>query len=261
MCNNWLQYAHVYAWGLEHGIKTISMRFSYKYKYFRISDSESHNWLTYIYAKFLIKSHIIKCLCIQEPYMVTENVISLLKHRRLIAIDGWQFRHRELFIKYRNDIRNLFTFVPKTIAKKKQWLENLPAADIRLGIHIRRGDYATWNDGAFYFSDEVYADIIRKFCELYKEQKIQVFIATNDPKTDFKKLRDISGINDIYPINGNPGEDLFVLSECDYIIGPKSTFSLVAAFYHDIPLYWIENKDCCITKEKFCHFTDLFMYV
>ena len=36
MCNNLLQYAHVYAWGREHGRKVISMRFSYKYQYFKI---------------------------------------------------------------------------------------------------------------------------------------------------------------------------------------------------------------------------------
>ncbi len=36
MCNNLLQYAHVYAWGREHGRKVISMRFSYKYQYFHI---------------------------------------------------------------------------------------------------------------------------------------------------------------------------------------------------------------------------------
>ena len=35
MCNNLLQYAHVYAWGREHGRKVISMRFSYKYQYFK----------------------------------------------------------------------------------------------------------------------------------------------------------------------------------------------------------------------------------
>ena len=28
MCNNWLQYAHIYAWGLENGVNTVSMRFS-----------------------------------------------------------------------------------------------------------------------------------------------------------------------------------------------------------------------------------------
>jgi len=39
--------------------------------------------------------------------------------------------------------------------------------------------------------------------------------------------------------NGNPAEDLCLLSECDYIIGAPSTFSLVAAMYRDIPLCWM----------------------
>ena len=32
------------------------------------------------------------------------------------------------------------------------------------------------------------------------------------------------------------GIGLFMLSECDYIIGPPSTYSLVATMYRDIPL-------------------------
>ena len=36
MCNNILQYGHVYAWAREHGRKSISMRFCYKYQYFKI---------------------------------------------------------------------------------------------------------------------------------------------------------------------------------------------------------------------------------
>ena len=36
MCNNILQYGHVYAWAREHGQKAFSMRFAYKYRYFHI---------------------------------------------------------------------------------------------------------------------------------------------------------------------------------------------------------------------------------
>lgn len=37
MCNNIIQYSHVYAWTREHNVCTISLRFAYKYQYFRIS--------------------------------------------------------------------------------------------------------------------------------------------------------------------------------------------------------------------------------
>ena len=36
MCNNILQYAHAYAFGREYGIKVVSMRFAYKYRYFAL---------------------------------------------------------------------------------------------------------------------------------------------------------------------------------------------------------------------------------
>ena len=55
--------------------------------------------------------------------------------------------------------------------------------------------------------------------------------------------------------HGNPAEDLCMLSECDYIIGAPSTFSLVAAMYHDLPLAWIMSAD---EELKFDTFDNLF---
>jgi hypothetical protein len=43
-----------------------------------------------------------------------------------------------------------------------------------------------------------------------------------------------------------------MLSECDYLIGPPSTFSLVAAMYRDIPLYRMDTADATqMTQEDF----------
>ena len=53
MCNNLLQYAHVYAWGREHGRKVISMRFSYKYQYFKICHTPLTGFGWYLLAKYM----------------------------------------------------------------------------------------------------------------------------------------------------------------------------------------------------------------
>jgi hypothetical protein len=53
MCNNLLQYAHVYAWGREQGRKVISMRFSYKYQYFHICHTNLTGFGWYLLAKYL----------------------------------------------------------------------------------------------------------------------------------------------------------------------------------------------------------------
>ena len=58
--------------------------------------------------------------------------------------------------------------------------------------------------------------------------------------------------------NGNPGEDLCVLSECDLLMGPPSTFSLVAAMYRDTPLYWIKDPDATPETTDFKKFSYLF---
>jgi hypothetical protein len=47
----------------------------------------------------------------------------------------------------------------------------------------------------------------------------------------------------IHLLNGNAPEDLYMLSACDALIGPPSTFSLVAAMYRDIPLYRMDSAD------------------
>ena len=45
-------------------------------------------------------------------------------------------------------------------------------------------------------------------------------------------------------------EDLYLLSQTDYILGPPSTFSAWASLYKNSPLYFIENaeSDCTINE-------------
>ena len=51
MCNNLLQFAHVYAYGREHGRHVLSMRFSYKYPYFRIRHTRHTSFALYHYEQ------------------------------------------------------------------------------------------------------------------------------------------------------------------------------------------------------------------
>ena len=49
-----------------------------------------------------------------------------------------------------------------------------------------------------------------------------------------------------------------LLSLCDWLIGAPSTFSLMAAMYRDVPLYWIEEPEADLTDESFKPFDYLF---
>jgi hypothetical protein len=60
---------------------------------------------------------------------------------------------------------------------------------------------------------------------------------------------------------GNPGEDLYLLSRCDYLMGAPSTFTLVAAMYRDVPLCWIADATKPLTAECFGHFDERFKQI
>ena len=117
---------------------------------------------------------------------------------------------------------------------------------VRLGVHIRRGDYDTFKGGVYYYDNSTYANNIKWFCSLHPEAKmIHVYISTNDPSVSVASFQELCGDSpiSIHLLGGNQAEDLCLLSKCDYLIGPPSTFSLVAAMYHDIPLYRMDTAD------------------
>lgn len=262
MCNNILQFTHAYVWGKANGIPVVSMRFSYRYRYFNVCDYPPHWWGTYLYAKLLIKLRLIKCYFLDDPADVTPQVFDELKKRKLIAVDGWYFRFPELFLENKKEIKEMFTIKQKYLNKIGPYMDScLSKADISLAVHIRRGDYKTWMGGKYYFSDDVYINHIRQFMNFFQDKKIAVFICTNDRKLNINKYRELLKTEDVYLPKGNEIEDLYVLSHCDYILGVKSTFSLMAAFYNDRPFYWIVDKDEPMKLDNFTDFESEFMNV
>lgn len=261
MCNNWLNYAHAYAFGREYGVKTISMRFAYKYRYFHICQQPWHTPLVYVLAKYATKVGLTRYIDVENPLNMNQEVVETCKRCRFVTLYGWFFRFPELFKKYHEEIAQLFAFQEKSIKKESRWLEELTPADIRLGVHIRRGDYATWMEGKYFFSDEVFINRIKHFRELFPGKKVQVIICTNDKKLDINKYRKGCDLQDIYINRGNEIEDLYALSTCQYLIGPMSTYSLVAAFYNGAKIHWIKSAEETPKLSDFKGFYDLFMEV
>lgn len=263
MCNNMLQYGHVYAWAREHGKRTVSMRFAYKYPYFYICTTAYHNFLTYVTAKYLAKWNIIPTVSFNDINEDTTDKERMMMESRNIMVEGWCVRFYDLFIKYKQEILDLFAFKPLIAERTQTYISSVTSeTDLCLGVHIRRGDYKTWKDGLYYYEDNVYISYIQQFSSLYKDdRRISVFICGNDPTLDQNLYRkELSDMNVIFPA-GSPGEDLCLLSECDYLIGAPSTFSLVAAMYNDLPLCWIYNKEGILTKKNFRYFDYLFKHI
>ena len=253
MCNNLLQYAHVYAWGREHGRKVISMRFSYKYQYFHICHTNLTGFGWYLLAKYAAALKLLPTASFKHAECDREALERKMLRHRNVVVSGWHARWYDLFLKYRQEICELFALDEQYTAPVRQKMQDVKGNGvIRLGVHIRRGDYTAWNNGIYYYDDEVYARHINQFAELHQGKDIHVYLSTNDPAVTEEKYQSLCPDVKIHHLQGSAPEDLFMLSECDFLIGPPSTFSLVAAMYRDIPLYRMDSADeTLMTAESF----------
>lgn len=261
LCNNILQYGHVYAWSREHGRTSMSMRFAYKYPYFKIGHTAHHHFLTYVAAKYGAKWGLLPVVRFDEPDADYQREEQMMTRRKHIVVEGWFARWYDLFLKYKSEIIDLFTFDETVRRRPDTLLEGLPEGDIRLGLHIRRGDYRTWHSGRFYYTDEQYIGMVRKFLSLHPGRRVQLLVCGNDRELDREAFRKaLPGVPTTFP-DGNPGEDLYLLSQCDYLMGPPSTFTLVASMYRDVPLHWIESPEAPLSEASFGHFDQLFQHI
>lgn len=262
MCNNILQYGHVYAWGREHGRRTLSMRFAYKYQYFRICHTAGHNFFSYAAAKFLAKMRLLPVISFESPQCDAAALERQMLRSRYAVVEGWYVRFYDLFLKYRDDIVRLFQFNDDVeAAARRKMIEASPQPSIALGLHIRRGDYRSFYDGRFFYSDEQYVSLVQRFAALFPGKAVTVYICGNDPQLDRDYYRrNLPQLNVAFP-DGNQAEDLCLFSHCDYLIGPPSTYTLVAALYRDLPLYWVEQPDAPLTTGSFGRFAELFRHI
>jgi hypothetical protein len=89
---------------------------------------------------------------------------------------------------------------------------------------------------------------------------VEILIVSNE-KSLSRTLYERSLPAPVYFPAGNPGEDLYALSTCNYLIGPPSTFSLMAAFYRDANVYWIFDKTLGLQADSFQKFDRLFRQI
>lgn len=258
MCNNILQYGHVYAWARENHRHCMSMRFAYKYQYFNICKSKHHNWLYYLAGKYLSKWKLMKIVTyfLYDPDMSAKE--DFIRSHKNVVVEGWGVRYFDLFKKYKDEIQQLFGFQASIESKIDSFMSRNSGADtIKIGVHIRRGDYKTFFNGIYYYEDDVYLNFIKQTIALHKDKRCTVYICGNDPKLSHSYYeKNLRGVDVLFP-QGNPGEDLCLLSKCDYLIGPPSSFSLIATMYDRARLCWMDSDDQIVTEESFKDFDTL----
>ena len=167
------------------------------------------------------------------------DILPELKDRH-IYVKGWHFRVPELSSKYSE-------YFSQSYALKSCFYEGntLPEVvqsarsdgKVIVGVHIRRGDYKTWQNGKYYFEDAVYKKYIDELekCMDERGQQVLFIIFSNENTSYVNSEQVIVSDNEWYV-------DQHVMSQCDYLIGPPSTFTMWASYMVQAKLFHIVDK-------------------
>lgn len=158
---------------------------------------------------------------------------------KIVFISGWLFRDSINFEKHKDLLINLWrpntNFQNNIGAYYKKYKQD---HDVLIGVHMRGGDYKKFEGGKWYYTPEEYYQKIKEVADLkIVEGKKPAFVICSNEKVSIAGTEKFS----VYNESRHFIEDLYLLSKCDYIIGPPSTFSMWASFYGAVPLYAINN--------------------
>lgn len=183
----------------------------------------------------------IFCLHFKTGFIDEKTFERDIKRVGFLFVESWPNRlHKNLPLMSTAESRALFSFEKKLLTKVSSFLEQVrQSANLIVGIHIRRGDYKYFQEGKYYFEDEVYLDYMQQLKNLFPEKNISFFIASNEP---FDQAY-FASVNCFQIAGALPTDDLCGLSLCDYILGPMSTFSMWASYTGKVPLRFIETRN------------------
>lgn len=193
-------------------------------------------------------------------WKVTHNKTWDIIFKFLGFTKGWQTRTDTRFLQQTlPQLKHIFRPKDEIMSKAKGLISEINnEADVVVGVHIRRGDYATWNDGQFFYSLEEYHQFMLRVQQLYKDKNVSFFISSNE---DFSL--DIFEGCKCQRFGKEPSGailDLYTLSLCDRIIGPFSSYSRWASFIGEVPLCFLETKDQQFTEDCFSKIVDYFHF-
>ena len=134
MCNNLLQFAHVYAWGRKHHQRVISMRFSYKYPYFKIQKTQYASFFWYLFAKYAAALRLLHTVSFRHADHWEEKIHYMETHRHFV-VSGWFARFYEEFLEYRDEICDLFQ-LRKEYAERRSFVSGFIFAEGTIRIFM-----------------------------------------------------------------------------------------------------------------------------
>jgi hypothetical protein len=167
----------------------------------------------------------------------------------LTLASTWNYRDEKALAKCEDEIREFF--LPANIGNACSIMEDIrQGGETLIGVHVRRKDYRSFLCGRYYYEDEIYQREMERVLKMMNRQNHKVrFIVFSDETIDKPHFESLP----CYFAEGSAVEDQWMMSQCDYLMGPPSTFSAWASFIGKVPLARMWDKDYEVKFEDFAY--------
>ncbi len=176
------------------------------------------------------------------------KLLKAFEKNDVVYVGGWAFRVPDLVEKHKTEMMRKYALKPKLysqnelVNKTENWKKD---GFTIVGVHIRRGDYKTWKKGIYYYSDDVYQlqmDSVSKQLKESGHEKIAFILFSNEP-LNFTENSNLLISHETWYI------DHHLMTQCHYLIGPPSTFTLWASNISHAKLFYLfeGNKQLSIS--------------
>jgi len=255
--NRLIVYASVMAWCIRNKQKLVNPSFAPYDAYFTMIDEHQIIVKKSIWNNFgrsylagriswRLKNKVpgIKCQWIdwhEEINLDDDSTTASFSKKEIRFLQGWKFRANQSLHTEKESIRRFFSLKPELQQKLDSFCEStMKSSEITVGVHIRRGDYAKFEGGKYFFDNEIYLQSMLAFSKTFANEKINFILCSNE-KMDLHYFRD-HGLQ-VHEGPDHEALDMYALSKCQWLIGPPSTYTMWASFMNDVPLFMIRDKN------------------
>lgn len=275
-------FAHLIAFAIEHDVRIINLGFlnyseyfestandmfcrfpqrksaiqieSFREPLFKIAGAAVKRG--YLESAFSSKCQVVRTKPFSDfdgEYRLDSDEFVDLSRRKHLFMHGYYFVDYFAQLKHAEAIRSHFKPITQHCENVSRVIEGARAnCDLLIGVHIRRGDYATYQGGKYFYGTELFLKKMQQMQSLFPGSSVR-FLICSDETPDPAEFGNL----DVCFSTEHLIEDMYALAECDYIIGTPSTFSRWSCFYGNVPTYQIADPTADMTLDSFVTYDEI----
>lgn len=191
----------------------------------------------------------------------SESDFLMKKNTVLAGFIGYNthLRSWSLCNKYYDHIIKHFQFAPSFYKNSTLTLKNLLKYKVKVGVHIRQGDYKAWGSDikgiSVYFNISTYIKKMKEIAMAFSHNDI-IFLVTSDEHLDEKQFcgLNIEIATGSVDKGGHYIESIIQLSHCDFILMPYTTFGGFASFLGNSKILFLASGNDNININDYTDF-------